>query len=205
MARSGKARRERRRREIEELIGEIAAEQRVSLQEFREIREMFREIGRENQRIGRQVGEVTGAWGRFAEDLLAPSVQAAVRELGVQIEFVDRRMRSRREGAVLKETDLVIVGVHGRPARPVCFVVSATSQARPEDVDRLVRDVERFHDVHPSQRGAELVGLLAAVGIHATVRERAIRMGLYVVETGDRVASIVNPAGFRPRVWPAAC
>ncbi len=153
--------------------------------------------------MSRRVGELTGAWGRFSEDLLTPSVQAAVEGIGVEIQDVRQRVRSRRAGEVLKETDVVILGIL-RDGRPVCFVGSVKSSARPEDVDQLVRDVETFHDVYPIYRGALRAGLLAAVGIDANVRTHAARNGIYVVQTGKGVAELVTPPGFVPKIWPAA-
>lgn len=190
--------RERRRRELEELVAGIAAEQALTEAEIRKTQKVVRDVGR-------QVGELTGAWGRFSEDLLSPSIEAAVERLGVRIVDVHRRVRSRKAGQVLKEADVVIHGVHGKPERGVCFVASVKSRARIQDVDSLVRDIERFHDLYPTMCGAELAGLLAAVGFDPDVEERAARKGLHVIQTGKRIAQVRKRPGFTPRIWPAAC
>ncbi len=169
-----------------------------------EMAEIHKEIHKEIRDLRRTVGEFTGAWGRFSEDLLAPSILAAVRGLGIQIRLADRRVRAWRNDQVVKETDAVVHGLHGRPERPVCLVASIKTRARPEDVDRLVTDVDRFHDLYPIARGSELLGMLAAVGIDDHVRERAEKKGLYVIQTGPKIARIVNGRDFRPRIWRPA-
>ncbi len=205
---SRRAGRSRRSQEIEQLLGEIDLRQKLAderreeahARSQAELAVMHKDIAQ----VGKQIGELTGAWGRFSEDLLAPSILAAVQGMGIQIRGVERRWRAWRGDEVVKETDAVVHGLHGTPERPVCLVVSIKARARPEHVDRLVTDLDRFHDFYPTTRAAELLGALAAVGIDDAVRERAARKGLYVIQTGKNVAEVVNPRGFEPRVWSAA-
>lgn len=213
---SRRAERERKRRDIEDLIGEIAAAQLRSQEAEQRRQQRFEEerlrseaetraMKRELREMGRRVGELTGSWGRFSEDLLAPAIAAAMGDLGLRIlDAAQRRKAFDEQEQVLGEIDLLLQGVHGEPERPVCVVVSVKTSARSPDVDLLIRDVERIHDLFPDLRPCERLGVLATVGLDDAVAKRALRKGLCIVRPGRKVAELAIPAGFEPRVWPAA-
>jgi RecB family endonuclease NucS len=61
--------------------------------------------------------------------------------------------------------------------------------------------LHRFRDFFPEHRDKQLYGILAAVDLSASLREKALQEGLYVAHIHDEVFTLDIPEDFQPRAF----
>ena len=196
-----RAGRTRKLMDLEELIADVAEGQKLTGEQLRESDKEWARLRKEMHETNKRVGELTSRFGRISEDLLWPSGEAAVKRQGVRIVSINLRTKAVRGDQIVQESDILVLGYRGKPERLVCFLASVKAQVRPEHPDEFVEDLQGFHEAYPHLRDAEVLGIIAGIGIDPTVQKRAERLGLFVIRVGPRVARIANARDFKPRVW----
>ena len=178
---------------ILEAIDQLRASQRQTDEQMRRTDERL-------DRLGVKIGELTGGWGRFVEDLMAPSIQAQFQERGFKVQRMTERLRAKDDGQVLAEYDVVLFGLSKNRRRTV-VLVSVKSRVKVQDVRDLIAELERFHELFPEYRNHALTGAIAGVGFPDSTRKYAEKAGLYVIRTADDVACLLNKPDFQPKLW----
>lgn len=192
----------------------MSTEANALLESIRELREGHKEL-REAQkqtdeqlkqtdeqlkRLGLKIGELTGGWGEFVENLVGPSVVSRMSEAGLKVEEVYENPKAKRNGQVVKELDLVLGGEYnGGQAANV--IVSIKSKVQAKHVDEHVKDIQSFYDYYHRFKPGALLGAIAGVGFAPGADKYAERQGLFVIRSSDEVAEVINTPGFRPKLW----
>ncbi|TAL50753.1 MAG: hypothetical protein EPN89_04495 [Methylovulum sp.] len=81
------------------------------------------------------------------------------------------------------------------------YVFEVKSHPREESIVQIKTLLGRFRNYFPEHEDKSVHGILAAVDISATLRERALREGLYVARIHDNVFEMDTPDGFQPKAF----
>ena len=172
----------------------------------RRMRELSEETDRKIQEVAQhikatdqQIGRLGNRFGELAEHLVAPNIAEKFNALGFQFSHISTELReifrdkdnqSTAEIDILLENKESIVGVEVK------------SKPSDDDVKDHVRRLEKlrcYKDEIGDKR--KIHGALAGAIMTDTVRNAALKAGLYVItQTGDTV-KIDVPKGFVPKVW----
>ena len=182
--------------DIDKILQSIA-ELRASQQQTDE---QLKQTDRQIKKTDKLVGELTGGWGRFVEDLLAPSIVAEFKKRGFNVQRNAERLRARDNGQVLAEYDVVLYGTTQNSQQTV-VVVSVKSRVKTQDVKDLIADLEGFHDIFTEYKDFALAGAIAGVGFPEQVQNLAEKMGLFVIHTSEDMARLLNKPDFHPKLW----
>lgn len=75
------------------------------------------------------------------------------------------------------------------------------SHPREESITQLKSLLERFRFFFPEHKNKSLYGILAAVDLSESLRQRILQEGLYVARIHDEVFELETPDNFCPKVW----
>ena len=174
----------------EEISEQIKALQASQEKTDRQIEKTDRQIKQTNK----QLGELGNRWGGYTEGLVYPSVKQVLQKT-FQMEFVQQRATSNKKGHNL---EIDILGFANSTSNRV-FVVEVKSRAKDEDIDQLLNTLAEFPQAFPHHAGKELYGMLAAVDIPLNIRQRAVKLGLYVMRASAESFKLEVPAKFQPK------
>lgn len=113
------------------------------------------------------------------------------------MECVGPRVRRKKNGQEM-EIDVL---AYANGDRQAVYVVEVKSHPREESVEQMRRLLQRFPEFFPEHSDKELYGILAAVDLSETVREKVLAEGLYVARIEDEVFALDVPEGFQARSW----
>jgi hypothetical protein len=189
-------------REVAEERREAAEERRKVVEEWRELKEAqketdrkFQETDKQIKELGKQIGGLGEKFGSFTE-LALPSMEKILRER-FGMEVISPSVRVSKGGQHL-EIDVL---AYANSAINQAYIVEVKSHPREESITQINKLLERFRDHFPEHRDKQLFGILAAVDISATLRERALQEGLYVARIHDNVFELDIPDDFQPRAY----
>jgi hypothetical protein len=151
--------------------------------------------------LNKQMGLLNNRFGELAEHLVVPSIAGKFNEMGFHFDSVapggekiigaNKRVMAQVD-IVLRNSDYIVaVEVKTKPVM----------EDIPEHIERL-GILREYWDKKGDQR--KLCGAIAGAIFPETVREAALKAGLYVlVQSGDTM-KIDIPDGFVPREWGAS-
>jgi hypothetical protein len=186
-------------RQIRELSEENKETDRQMRETDRKIREMNEETNRKIRETNKHIGDLGHRFGELAEHLVAPNIAEKFNALGFQFShistelreiFRDKSNQATAEIDILLENKESIVGVE---------VKSKPSDDDVKDHVLRLEKLRHYKDEIGDKR--KIHGALAGAIMTDTVRNAALKAGLYVItQTGDTV-KIDVPKGFVPKVW----
>ena len=88
--------------EVWQLLGELAAAQKETDAQIKELAESQKETDAQISRVDKQISDLGGAWGRFAEDLVAPACERLFLERGIPVDRVSQRNKRRYNGETMR-------------------------------------------------------------------------------------------------------
>ncbi|MCR4318283.1 MAG: hypothetical protein NUW37_18220 [Planctomycetes bacterium] len=170
--------------------------------QFKETDRQFKETDRRIAELNRKMAFLTDSWGEFVEDLVAPAVRSFYESRDVEVEGFMLRQKSRINGSHM-EVDVICYGKTSDDSYVVA-VCSVKNHMRPENVNRLIEDVEKFFRFFPQYQNCRLNAIAAGVRFDEDAVIFAQRQGIYTVVPSGNAVEFVVPEWFSPRVWTYA-
>jgi hypothetical protein len=156
----------------------------------------IRDIDRQLQENARLIQRLGAKFGSFTEGLALPSMEKILRDR-FGMEVISPSVRVSKAG---KHMELDVLAYANGPVN-AAYIVEVKSHAREESIAQLKTLLHRFRDFFPEHRDKQLYGILAAVDLSASLREKALQEGLYVAHIHDEVFTLDIPEDFQPRAF----
>ncbi len=185
--------------EMRQFREETREETRAFKDEMREGRRAFQDkMQASSDAADRRWGELANKMGTLAEDLVAPGIPGVFRDV-FHVEDPEWRVRvharSRKDRSRRKEFDVVAWGGE-------VFLVNETkSQARPEDIEPLLRTLAETRDFFAEAETLRIVGSLASFYVDPSLVRAAEREGLLVFGLDTGLLRVLNAPEFKPRMF----
>jgi hypothetical protein len=151
-------------------------------------------LSQQTQVLGQRIGDLTGRWGTFVENQVAPACQTVFAAWGIPVHMVSQRVKKRRDGDTLEIDVLVVNEQHA-------VVVEVKSNFRVEDVNLFVEDLRAFRRFFPEYRERQVLGAVAAITFEGGVDRYAYQQGLFVLAQSGGNIGILNGRAFKPKNW----
>ena len=161
------------------------------------LREVSKSQKETDRRLKKLAGLFTSQWGALMESLVEGDLVPLLQARGVTVRYTHTRMRGRRNG---EHYEFDILAENGEEV----VVVEVKTTLRAEDVAQFLEKLGKFTDYAPGYRGKKIYGAVAYIKADTAVQVHAERQGLYVIRATGSSASIINDAGFVPRVFNCA-
>ena len=187
---------DRKFQETDRMFKETDRKSQETDRKFQETDRKFQETNRQLKELGKQIGGLGEKFGSFTEGLALPSMEKILRQR-FGMEVISPSVRVSKGGQHL-EID-VLAYANGNIKQ--VFVVEVKSHPREESITQIKTLLERFRSYFPEHKEKTVFGLLAAVDISPTLRERALREGLYVARIHDSVFEMDTPDDFKPKAY----
>ena len=156
----------------------------------------IRDIDRQLQENARLIQRLGAKFGSFTEGLALPAMEKILRDrLGMEVISPSVRVSKARQ-----HMELDVLAYANGPVN-AASIVEVKSHAREESIAQLKTLLHRFRDFFPEHRDKQLYGILAAVDLSASLREKALQEGLYVAHIHDEVFTLDIPENFQPRAF----
>ena len=156
----------------------------------------IRDINRQLQENARLIQRLGAKFGSFTEGLALPAMEKILRDrLGMEVISPSVRVSKARQ-----HMELDVLAYANGPVN-AASIVEVKSHAREESIAQLKTLLHRFRDFFPEHRDKQLYGILAAVDLSASLREKALQEGLYVAHIHDEVFTLDIPENFQPRAF----
>ena len=156
----------------------------------------IRDINRQLQENARLIQRLGAKFGSFTEGLALPSMEKILRDR-FGMEVISPSVRVSKAG---QHMELDVLAYANGPVN-AAYIVEVKSHAREESIAQLKTLLHRFRDFFPEHRDKQLYGILAAVDLSASLREKALQEGLYVAHIHDEVFTLDIPENFQPRAF----
>lgn len=183
----------RRSARLDEQLAESSAEAK---RRSANIDKQLAETGRFIKEVGRQLGKLGNAQGRYTEGLVYPSLERILRER-FKMDVVVQRALSRKNGAAL-ELDVFAYSNTGIDEVYVAEIKSSYGEA---EFQQTLKTLETFPKFFPTHAGKKLYGIVAAVDIAENMRNRVLGAGLYLARIGDETVKLQVPRGFKAKAF----
>jgi hypothetical protein len=182
--------------EIDRQMKETDRQMKETDRLMKETARQMKETDRKMKETDRKMGDLGNRFGELAEHLVAPNIKEKFNALGYNFidVFLDCQIGDANGGSI--EVDILLENkTHS---------IAVEVKAKPKDLD-IDRHIERLEFLRRrkdrSRDSRKLLGAIAGAIMPDSVRNYALKTGLYVIEqTGDTV-KINNPQGFVPREW----
>jgi len=158
------------------------------------IEKLSRETSQKIRALGQQIGGLGNKFGSFTEGLAPPSMERILRQC-FGVDTVSPSVRVSRQGKHL-EIDVL---AYANGELNAAYVVEVKSHLREENIQQLLDILEHFSEWFPEHRDKKLYGILAAVHIPESLRQRVLDQGLYLARIHDDLFELQVPEDFQPR------
>ena len=158
------------------------------------IEKLSRETSQKIRELGQQIGGLGNKFGSFTEGLALPSMEKILRQR-FSVDTVSPSVRVSRHGKHL-EIDVL---AYANGELNAAYVVEVKSHLREENIQQLLDILEHFAEWFPEHRDKKLYGILAAVHIPESLRQRVLEQGLYLARIHDDLFELQVPDNFQPR------
>ena len=111
-----------------------------------------------SERTEKAVYALTGKWGRFVEELIAPAVERLFKERGIEVDKVFQRVKTRENGSTMEVDILAINGEYA-------VLVEAKSTLKIDDVKEHIERLENFKTFFPEYRERKIIGAVGGIVI----------------------------------------
>jgi hypothetical protein len=168
-----------------------------SRQEFdHQLKQSKQEFDRQIKELGKQIGGLGKKFDSFTEGLALPSMETILGDR-FGMEIISPSVRVSKQGQHLEIDVLAYANSNINTA----YIVEVKSHAREESIEQLKELLEKFPVFFPEHQHKKLYGILAAVDLSSTMKERILKEGLYVARIHDEVFELDTPSNFRPKDW----
>ncbi len=155
-------------------------------------------LARSRKEFDKRLGELTGTWGRFVEELVKPNSVELFRERGIEVVASAQNIEEKRDGKDYYQIDLLL---HNDI---YVIVVEVKSTLKVSDVNEHLERLEKIRQSPPkffNLKGVILLGAVAGIIIEEDADKYAYRKGLYVLRQKGNLVKIGNDEDFKPKEW----
>ena len=163
-------------------------------QRFKATDKKFKETSRFLSEIGKQVGDLNNKFGSFAEGLAFPSL-VKILEDHFHATFVGLNARGRKNG---EHIELDVLG-YSNGTTNTAVIAEIKSHLRDYHIEQILKHLKQFPEFFPAHADKKLFGLLAAVNAPESVRNLALKKGIYVATISDDTFKLDLGQKFKPR------
>ena len=186
-------------KETDRKIEETAAQMRETDRKIQETAEKTAEQMRETDRlvkdVTRQVGNLSGKWGQFVENLVAPGCRTLFAERGIPVHQVHQRIRANLDDGRNMEIDILVVNTD------VAVLVEVKSTLTVADVRDHLNRLQQFKEFFPRYADCRVVGAVAGIVTEDKAAQFARNQGLFVIVQSGETVVLANEPEFKPRTW----
>ena len=181
-------------RETEELKQLIKENEKLVEKLIRETGETGKQMKETDRRLRKLDELFNSQWGKLVESLVEGDLVALLQARGIAVQTTHPRVSGRGNG---EHYEFDILAVNGDEV----VVVEIKTTLRAGDVKRFLSKLAKFTGWLPEYKGRKILGAVAYLKADHTVVVHAERQGLFVIRATGNSASIINEAGFQPRVF----
>lgn len=186
---------DRKLQESDRKSQEAFQEMRLSIKNMRqEVQAEWNETSRKIREVSQQIGGLGNKFGSFTEGLALPSMQKILSQR-FGVDTVSPSVRVSRNG---KHLEVDVLAYANGTVNSV-YVVEVKSHLREESITQLLRILENFAEWFPEHKNKKLFGILAAVDIPESLRQRVLDQGLYLARIHGDLFELQVPEQFEPR------
>lgn len=182
----------------EEIWSILKATSEKSARETEEIKQLIKETEKQMKETDRRLQKLdelfSSQWGKLVESLVEGDLVALLQAREIDVQTTHPRVSGRRNG---DHYEFDILAVNGDEV----VVVEIKTTLRAGDVKQFLPKLARFTDWLPEYKGRKILGAVAYLKADHTVVVHAERQGLFVIRATGNSASIINEAGFQPRIF----
>ena len=157
--------------------------------------EQMRETDRLVKDVTRQVGNLSGKWGQFVENLVAPGCRTLFAERGIPVHQVHQRIRANLDDGRNMEIDILVVNTD------VAVLVEVKSTLTVADVRDHLNRLQQFKEFFPRYADCRVVGAVAGIVTEDKAAQFARNQGLFVIVQSGETVVLANEPEFKPRTW----
>lgn len=179
-------------REIQAMSQEIQVMSREVKTTAREIKEAEYQI----KELGKQIGGLGKKFGSFTEGLALPSMEKILQQR-FGMEVISPSVRASKNGKHM-EIDVL---AYANSSINQAYLVEVKSHVREESIMQIKTLLERFRSFFPEHKDKTVYGILAAVDITSTLKERVLGEGIYLARIHDEVFTMETPEAFQAKAY----
>jgi hypothetical protein len=182
--------------EIDRIMKETSRKMEETDRQMKETSRKMEETDRQMKETDRKLGYLGNRFGELAEHLVAPNIMEKFNALGYDFDYISTDHIIKRPNGESVEVDILLENeTHS-------IAVEVKAKPKDLDIDKHINRLEFLRGYKDKFRDSrKLLGAIAGAIMPDSVRNYALKAGLYVIEqTGDTV-KIDNPQGFVPREW----
>ncbi len=161
---------------------------------FKETDAKFKETDKKFKETQKMVGNLTNSWGEFVEGIVMPSVIQMFNERNIEIEKVGQRMKSHKGGETM---EIDIIGDNGS----YVVAIEVKSKLISNNVIDFIEKLGRFKYFFSNYADKKLVGAVAGITVDDSIKNLAVKNGLFVIMQKGETAQIINAPDFEPNFW----
>jgi len=190
---------DRKFRETDRMLREQSAETdrmfRETDRKFQETDQKFQKTERTVKAMSKQIGSLGGKWGKFVENMVAPSCATLFAAHGVPVREVCQRVQSKRDDGSSMEIDILVV--NGDTA----VLVEVKSTLTTWDVRHHIKRLAQFKTFFPRYDDYQIMGAVAGIVADGETLKFARNQGLFVIIQSGENVTLANDPKFKPRTW----
>ncbi|MEO5376322.1 MAG: hypothetical protein H7832_00840 [Magnetococcus sp. DMHC-6] len=160
-----------------------------------EIKEIQQDTRQTIKDLSRQVGDLTGKWGRFVENMVAPSCKTLFAKRGIPVHEVHQQVKAWRDDNRSMEVDILVVNSES------VVVVEVKSTLKQKDVEDYIGRINQFKYFFPRFTTYHVFGAVAGMVVEEHANTYARQQGLFVIVQAGESVELANADNFIPRSW----
>jgi hypothetical protein len=161
-------------------------------------KEFDKDLKQSREEFDKKLGELTGTWGKFVEELVAPNSIQLFKDRGIEVTTSFQRVKEKRDGKDFYQIDLFLLNDIYAIAVEVKSTLSVADVK--EHLKRLEK-IQKYPPKHFDLKGTLLLGAVAGIIVDGDADKYAYKKGLFVLRQQGNIVEIVNDKDFVPREW----
>jgi hypothetical protein len=181
-------------REVKETARVVRENGRQLEESKRQLEEYQRTEAEANRELRRQIGGLGNKFGDFAEGMAIPSlIEILAKRFGAEQIIETRRMRKGDD-----EIELDLIGA-ANGENKIVVAAEVKSILNQRELDKFIRNLQRFFEFFPQFKGYKLYGVLAAVESSNELDVATLAEGIAVARMHGDIFRLKESARFQPR------
>ncbi|MDR0731608.1 MAG: hypothetical protein LBF63_08065 [Treponema sp.] len=186
-----------RKKEVDKEIREARQQQKETDRQLKETDQQLKKTDRQLKKTDQQLGKLGLRMGEAVEYLMSPKLHRKFDALGFCFNHSSRNHELRDHNRQrLAEIDVFLE--NGEYAMAVEVKTHLTTQDVKDHVKRM-EILRRVADEHGDKRS--YMGAVAGLVVTQEVQNYALKNGFFVIIPSADTVDIVNPEGFKARIW----
>ena len=183
---------------LKQLVASLAVSQKETDRQQKETDRQLKATDRQLKELGKQVGGLNNKFGDFAEGMALPSLEDILAKRFGAEQIIETRLIRKGED----EIELDLIGTTNGPNKAV-VAAEVKSVLNRRELEKFVRNLERFFKFFPHLKGYKLFGVLAAVKSTKEMDEAAIAQGICLARMHGDIFRLHVPVNFQPKNFAA--